>query len=336
MGTRCNKRNVSNFIKIVAIISACLVVDVASGTSYAQESKIITRERLIAALKDCKNRRHCKRCRQCKLKASDFIREVKQLKVDFDMSDFDKREIREAGSFLSEKELDELIVAVRNAYLFPYLTLDDPRRFMSLEEIAKDMDMTLFDSYGDVTIDSKIRLIHASVNNTLRLDTSYKFYDGHHPNMFVNANVDKNHPDGTLFIGREFIKQNLTTDANSSQLANDSVLYFLISHQISHLKQAKIGWTLNASKQRTLHADFLAGWWVARFLKTTRDDSPEYQAAFFKIIDLAFRSGSPHVPARTHGTPKERLDAVSAGFGLHSEADPDKVYRKGIEYVSRL
>lgn len=338
MSMRGHKRNAYNRIQIVAFISVCLLVSVAPGLGNTQGGEPITKENLIAALKDCKDRRHCSRCRRCKLKASDFIQQIKQLKVDFVVYGSAAREIREAGDFFSKKELDELIAAIRNAYVFyvPAPNDEAPLNPTSLDEISRTMNITLFDSYSDDIVDGKVRLIHSSVTNSLSLNTSYKFYEsnaGISANLFGSAYGEKNHPDGTLLIGKEFIKHLLISDAKSS-LTNDSRLYFSIAHVMSHFKQTKSGGTPAFTEiQRELHANFLAGWCVARFLKTTKSDSPEYREAFFNVMDIAFHYGYP--PER-YGTPKSRLDAASAGFGLQTETDPDKVYRKGIEYVGRL
>jgi hypothetical protein len=330
--------NICNFTQMVAIISICLFVLLASEIGHTQENKPITKENLIAALKNCKSRRYCSRCRQCKLRASDFIQRIKQLKVDFRLTELGEQEIREAGSFFGERDLNKLIFEVHSAYrsyapsILPSGGLRRNFNYMDLR------NGQLSDSCGDSAIDEKVRLVHTSINNTLHLDTNYKFYDDVISNIFVVAHADKNYLDGTLFIEINFIKKILASDLNNSSLAKDSLLYFLIAHELSHLKQLKIELTFSGykSKQIELHADFLAGWWVARFLRTTNNNSPEYQDAFFKVISLAFRMGDTDPIEGHHGTPKERLDAVSAGFGLQNETDPDKVYEKGIYYVSHL
>jgi hypothetical protein len=336
MNMRRNKRDAPH-LAIVMFISACLFVSVASGLRRTQGDERITKENLIAALQNCKSRRHCTRCQQCELKASDFIRQIKELKVSFILSECDEGEIRKAGDFLGKKGLDELIVTIREEYLTYVITPGGSRLVFSIETIPQIGKFTLLDAYGDDAVEGKIRLIHASINSTLRLDTNYRFYDGGNDalNIFSVPRLDKNYPDGTLLIGREIIKRNLTTDTSGAQLAGDAILYLLIAHEMSHLKQAKVGCFPGDFKRRDLHADFLAGWWVARFLKTTRSDSSEYKDAFFKVVGLAFDSGD-RGNSGYQGTPKERLDAVNAGFGLQNETDPDKVYRKGIEYVAHF
>lgn len=338
MRTRRVGRRTRNLIRMVPILLLCLFMDVNSGTGYGQNGGRITKQNLVAALKDCNNRRRCARCRRCKLKASDFIRQIEQLKVDFTVRETDEREIREAGSFLSENEIDELIAAVRNAFVVysPHANDETPGNLGSLDEISKSMNMTLIDSYGDQVVDGKLRLIHSSISSSLRLDSSYKIYEsnnGPSVTIFGYMQADKNHPDGTVFIGKEFIKHLLISDAKNT-ITNDSRLYFTVAHVMSHFKQNKVGETAGFTEvQRELHANFLAGWCVARFLRNTKNDSPEYRESFFNVMDIAFHYGEP---AERYGTAKERLDAASAGFGLQAETDPDKVYRKGIEYVGRL
>jgi WD40 repeat protein len=86
---------------------------------HTQDLEPITKENLLAALKDCKRRRDCTQCRRCLLGTADFIEQIKRLKVNFRLETTSEEEIRQAGDFLGANGVSDLITAVRLSYEWP-------------------------------------------------------------------------------------------------------------------------------------------------------------------------------------------------------------------------
>jgi hypothetical protein len=199
------------------------------------------------------------------------------------------------------------------------------------------LPMATFGSSGDDTLDVKIGLIHAAVDNALGLRTDCEFFDdGETPNAFAVAGADdpEYHAvhDGTVVIGIKLAKRLLKVGSDDSSIAGHTTLLMVVAHEAVHLLQRKNNMALTA-RQKELHADFVAGWCAARFLRATLSDADARQGALLNVLTFVFQVGDYQLDEPTHGSPKERLDAASAGFGLERENGPNKVYEKGIEYV---
>lgn len=132
-----NKYKAFNLTQLLIIAAIGIVVSLNSVTVFAQNNKRITKVSLIAGLKNCKERRNCTACTQCRLTAPDFIKSIQRLKVSFQLQDSDIPEVRQAADFLEVKETDTLIAAIRDNYLprasVPYSGVD------LTEEIARQI-----------------------------------------------------------------------------------------------------------------------------------------------------------------------------------------------------
>lgn len=106
-----DQRTVFKIMRLILLTLVSLsLVSTTEGSAQAQESTPTTKENLLRAIK---------RAQEEKRTVEWHVELVRQLGVDFRMTDADEREIRQAGSHLGAKGLNDLVAAVRANYRKP-------------------------------------------------------------------------------------------------------------------------------------------------------------------------------------------------------------------------
>jgi hypothetical protein len=133
-------------------------------------------------------------------------------------------------------------------------------------------------------------------------------------------------PDGTVFMGLNLIAYEWRATGGTGLS-----LPAIEAHEYAHIAQFKYGFPWQG-KWRELHADFLAGWYIAhraRFLVTSPNQA---MANFYYKGDYEFNS------PWHHGTPEERLFAFQAGFEFNRRsnvASGSLAYQAGIDFLAQ-
>jgi hypothetical protein len=134
--------------------------------------------------------------------------------------------------------------------------------------------------------------------------TPYGFYldDFGSPNAFATPeSLTPAGPDGTIIFGVTLL---------SAELSRDSGIGFSIpaifAHEFGHIFQFDRGEGLPAPAME-LHADFLAGWYLAARSQWSPTDIGPALRSFFEKGDYEFNS------PQHHGTPEQRLHALMEG-----------------------
>lgn len=114
-------------------------------------------------------------------------------------------------------------------------------------------------------------------------------------------------------------------------------LVAVLAHELGHIAQFTRGADLTAGeptvRRQELHADFLAGWYLAKLQRRLPDVKLWHSGELFAALgDTNFGSRNHH------GTPKQRSAAVDAGyrFAKRREMDIDRAFDLGASYISRL
>lgn len=146
------------------------------------------------------------------------------------------------------------------------------------------------------------------------------FDDASSPNAFASAATTDPSRAGTVALGLVLLEQEMFA-ADRGEPAVAAVL----AHEWSHILQLREGCVLSG-KQRELHADFLAGY----YLGWRHGPSPHSIAAVMSALrdkgDYSFGS------ATHHGTPDERVRALIAGFA-HAHLPLRAAYQLGQQWV---
>ena len=135
-------------------------------------------------------------------------------------------------------------------------------------------------------------------------------------------------PDGTVLIGLALLRSEWRATFGTS-LSMPAI----IAHEYAHIAQFKYKLPWTEGKWPELHADFLAGWFIAhrgRFPVAT--DANQAAASLYYKGDYDFNE-SDH-----HGTPAERLAAFQAGFEFNLRSNSPSgglAYQAGVNYLKR-
>jgi hypothetical protein len=148
------------------------------------------------------------------------------------------------------------------------------------------------------------------------------FYDdsGSRNAFAVPDVVDPRFPDGTVVCGLELISTELKRDGRGYAVPT------ILAHEFAHIMQFKLIQGFQGSSRAELHADYMAGWYLAREMASLITDPQSSLKAFFEIGDYEFNSPDHH------GTPEERLGALERGWSVGA-LSPYDAFTSGRRYV---
>jgi hypothetical protein len=136
---------------------------------------------------------------------------------------------------------------------------------------------------------------------------------------------------GIVTFGEELLRREVS-DAGGPQYA--SSVPAIMAHEFAHLLQIKNGSTSTGPKYE-LQADYIAGWYMGRRAKLVPTTvSP--QQSLQTIMRSFYAKGDYQLnDASHHGTPEERVGAISAGY-RNSELQIPDMYRESLKFVAEM
>ncbi len=196
-------------------------------------------------------------------------------------------------------------------------------RCLSAEQPTRD---EFFEDTGNAEIDRAIQREMASLRERFGVTPDVRILDDR-PSPQAWASLSSIAPKtlGTIALGRRLLREQVYVGDHAA-----IALAGIMAHECSHIVQWQRGSRL-VGRERELHADYLAGWYLGR--RAGKDfKSRRKVRAFAKTLfakgDHAF--ASPH----HHGTPHERSASFLLGF-RQSVGDLDAAYRAGEEFIAR-
>jgi hypothetical protein len=134
------------------------------------------------------------------------------------------------------------------------------------------------------------------------------------------------HPDGTVFFGVKLIGEEIDAE-NGYGWAIPAIE----AHEFAHILQYKRHFPLEGTKWCELHADFMAGWFMAWRIFHAPTNAVPGMDSFNKMGDNDFTN------PQHHGTPAARTAAYKAGFDcLPTNPTASQAYDAGIAYLQTL
>jgi hypothetical protein len=193
----------------------------------------------------------------------------------------------------------------------------------------------ILDSSGDTATDHFLGVALRRLALTFDVRPGFGFYDDRRaPNAFATARSVFAGSDGTVLMGlilfSHFIRQ--SNDDGMTIIA-------ICAHEFGHIYQltkeyyAPLQALELTDRPIELHADFLAGYFLAQRKKDHSDlELRRVGEAFYKMGDTNFNN------PKHHGTSDERIAAIAAGyqFGRGSSVDIEAAAKAGFETVGRM
>ena len=178
---------------------------------------------------------------------------------------------------------------------------------------------------GNPTVDGFHQQEGLLLVNTFGVAPSGAYFDDSGaPNAYATPQAyAPNGPSGTVVYGISLMQQQLQTDPSGASVVA------ILAHEFGHVAQFTFGGIQGPGKAPELHADYLAGWYLAHRGTMSATNLSSTLQVFYAIGDYQFNNPGHH------GTPDERLSAAMAGFNAYVSGTRDfgVAYNQGLGYV---
>lgn len=187
----------------------------------------------------------------------------------------------------------------------------------------------LTSSSGSVELDRLIRSEHYVLSQTFQLQTDFYFGGDAFgaANAFFQSTNRCSSPGcvGVVAVGRNLLIEQL------QKKYGIEIVKAILAHEFGHAIQSKLGWH-GGSKWKELHADFMAGFYMAQKAYITEELLASFIEEFYSMGDYGFYE------AGHHGTPTERGCAFKEGFfaSRRFSLSVYGAYKAGVVYLSEL
>jgi hypothetical protein len=201
--------------------------------------------------------------------------------------------------------------------------------------VAATPDATAFAySSGDPTTDQFLGRALLRLATTFKVRPGFAFFDDQRsPNAFATPETLLPDTSGTVIMGKRLFSENMGHDDDGM------TIIAICAHEYGHIHQFQSGYHDDLQRLDTtvkpveLHADFLAGSFLALRKKEHADlNLLSVGQTFYQLGDTNFNQ------PQHHGTARERIAAITAGFDLARGGvqDIDQVAKAGIDFVRRF
>ena len=148
--------------------------------------------------------------------------------------------------------------------------------------------------------------------------------DGNAPNAFASAATTVEGETGTIYLGINLLADELGDD-DRGELG----IVAVFAHEFAHILQFIADCPLPArGKQRELHADFMAGYYVGLRQYVAEGGAENAAMSIYEKGDYGF------FDRNHHGTPEERVLSFIAGVVIGvGQYDLSQAYNDGLEFV---
>lgn len=186
-----------------------------------------------------------------------------------------------------------------------------------------------FSTSGNRRLDRSMIAELRKVNRIFEIRPGYAYIDdSDSPNAFAHSVAYRQNTRGSIYFGLNLIKSELGKPFGGAAVAG------IAAHEGAHIFQffsdflgeLQSGTT---AREMELHADFLAGYFFAASNRTKRS-LDAFGSSLFEKGDYDFNNEGHH------GTPEERLEAMSKGYDTQSSRSLNDAVQVGIEHVKNV
>ena len=188
-------------------------------------------------------------------------------------------------------------------------------------------------SSGDAETDRFLGVALVRLVSTFGVSPGFAFFDdGNSPNAFASPDTLVGSGPGTVMMGMRLFAQMMARRDGGVTVIG------ICAHEFGHIHQMFNGYRdrlleLDATnKPIELHADFLAGYYMAR-------RKAEHPGLDLTVLARVLHDGgdTEYTNQKHHGTPQERLNALSAGykFGMEGDHDIKQAVNAGYQLIKR-
>lgn len=185
------------------------------------------------------------------------------------------------------------------------ISFQPQKKFKGCFAMSNGVEPKNYGRSGNVYIDDITTQEILFIQKSFLVAPIFFFYDDQTgKNAYATEKVyQQNGPDGTVFLGRRLFNSEYIRSAGGTSIP------IIIAHEYSHIVDFMYGVLNEPGIRRELFADYLAGAYMSlrtRFFKLT-----DINACVESFKDMG---GNDFTNPDFHGTPKQRGDALLAGY----------------------
>jgi len=190
----------------------------------------------------------------------------------------------------------------------------------SLGELSEHTSLS-----GNSDLDRALIAEVRKMDSAFGINPGYRFLrDGSHPNAYATPETFVEGTTATILFGLTLLQNELRTEYGGAAIAG------IAAHEGAHVVQFRSPEVSKRLKGPTvklaeLHADFLAGYYFSRTNRTEKS-LVTFGESLFSKGDYDFND------PQHHGTPKQRVAAMRAGYGAKGY-DLNQAVERGVRYV---
>lgn len=188
-------------------------------------------------------------------------------------------------------------------------------------DIAFSQQMQTLPSSGNALFDQQIQNELLILRTAFQLSPRFSFIrEPRGPNAFAT-------PDGNVFLGIQLAQKELQEE--NGFVGNYSI-HGVLAHEFGHILQFNAGLDRQMpTKLMELHADFMAGWYLANRAMVWGTDVSQAMNSLYRKGDYDFNSPDHH------GTPDERKRAYAQGL-LTQGMNVSQAAQVGVQFVATM
>jgi hypothetical protein len=185
-------------------------------------------------------------------------------------------------------------------------------------------------SSGNRQIDQAMIAEIRKILAILPINPGFKFIDDVNPNAFATQDNIVPNTQGTVYIGLNLIG----SEFSNSNIGGVAVAG-ICAHECGHIYQYYNGYMQTLAGATAilveLHADFIAGFYFGRDRSYSRQSVETFARSLFSKGDYNFNN------PQHHGTPQQRVDAMSRGYDLGiSSVETSRAIQQGSDLVRQI
>jgi hypothetical protein len=183
----------------------------------------------------------------------------------------------------------------------------------------------VYTSTGNADLDTYLNGEKKYIESIFKVKVELKVLDDSgSPNAFATPESSNTYFfDGTVFLGYALLSEEMAKNKNGIDAVRG-----IMGHEFAHILQNKLECPLQESS-RELHADFLAGYYMGKRGLYSADGLTAFAKSLYEKGDSQLWDESHH------GTPKQRLNIMLAGYyASNTISSPQEAYNAGLRILT--
>ena len=192
---------------------------------------------------------------------------------------------------------------------------------------------SVLNSTGNSTLDKMIITESSKLERTFGVNADFNICTG--SSGLAMASCKSSNCDGTIELGKDLLNFEYKKACSYSSCDMGKwMVVAVLAHEIAHIIQYSHKMRFTSTVQQEIHADILAGWYIAKYMDEIMTDHDRYFGRVYDDIKFeiqmgfGFKGDKEYWSPYHHGNYLTRLSAVESGISQYERGfrDWEKVF----------